>query len=136
VAADPSLISGAVEEVVRYSSPILYFRRTATRDTELGGTAIAAGDKVVMWYCSANFDEAVYDDPLTFDVGRPPRPTHMAYGGGGAHYCLGAPLARLELAVLIEQVVERQLNVTTTGTPHYVRSNFVNGITHLEVAVT
>ncbi|MFK5977535.1 MAG: cytochrome P450 [Rhizobiaceae bacterium] len=82
---------------MRYSSPILYFRRTATKDTELSGTAIAKGDCVVMWYASANFDEARFDDPLKFDIARPKLPSHAGYGGGGMHTCLGAGLARIEL---------------------------------------
>jgi cytochrome P450 len=132
---DPTLIETAVEEVVRYSSPILYFRRTATVDTELAGTKIAAGDKVVMWYAAANFDETVFPDPLSFDVGRPRLPMNSAYGGGGVHFCLGASLARLELSALLGEIVDRGLGITAAGEPEYVRSNFVNGIEHFNVRV-
>lgn len=138
-AADPAeraaVVDGAVEEVLRYSSPILYFRRTATVDTELAGTPVAAGDKVVMWYAAANFDEAVFADPLRFDIGRPKVPANVAFGGGGAHFCLGASLARLELAILLDEIVARGLVVEPVGEPEFVPSNFVNGIEHLEVVV-
>jgi cholest-4-en-3-one 26-monooxygenase len=128
VRADRSLLETAVEEVIRHSSPILYFRRTATIDTELAGTAIAAGEKVVMWYASANFDEAVFPDAQRFDVARPRLPAHAAFGGGGVHFCLGASLARLELAVLLDEIVRRGVDLDALGAPRYVRSNFVNGI--------
>lgn len=132
---DRGLLAGAAEEVVRYSSPILYFRRTATRDVDLSGTSIAAGDRVVMWYAAANFDETVFPDPLRFDVARPPRPPNVAFGGGGVHFCLGASLARLELIELIDEILRRELHLETVGEPEYVDSNFVNGIEHLEVAL-
>jgi cholest-4-en-3-one 26-monooxygenase len=135
VRADRSLVESAVEEVIRYSSPILYFRRTVTRDTVLAGTAVAAGEKVVMWYAAANFDEAVFADPLRFDPSRPTPPPNVAFGGGGAHFCLGASLARLELAVLLEEMLARDLHLDVVGEPVYVDSNFVNGIEHLEVTV-
>jgi cholest-4-en-3-one 26-monooxygenase len=135
VRADRSLVESAVEEVIRYSSPILYFRRTVTRDTVLAGTAVAAGEKVVMWYAAANFDEAVFADPLRFDPSRPTPPPNVAFGGGGAHFCLGASLARLELAVLLEEMLARDLHLDVVGEPEYVDSNFVNGIEHLEVTV-
>lgn len=135
VAADRSQIDGAVEEITRYSSPILYFRRTATTDTTLSGTTIAAGDKVVMYYCSANFDETAFDDPQRFDVTRPRTPAHSSFGGGGAHFCLGAPLARLEMSILLDEVLSRGLVLSPAGEVEYVRSNFVNGIEHLPVNV-
>jgi cytochrome P450 len=133
---NPALLDGAVEEVIRVSSPILYFRRTATVDTELAGTAIAAGEKVVMWYAAANFDEAVFPDPMQYDIGRPRLPTHSAFGGGGVHFCLGASLARLELAILITEIQRRGLLLELAGSPRFVRSNFVNGIESLPVKVT
>lgn len=136
IAASPGLIETAVEEVIRYSSPILYFRRTATRDADIAGTPIAAGDKVVMWYASANFDETVFSTPLEFRVDRPRLPAHSAFGGGGVHFCLGASLARLELAILIEEVLRRRLRIELLDEPIFVRSNFVNGIEHLRVRVT
>ena len=133
--ADASLLEQAAEEVIRYSSPILYFRRTVTGDTVLQGTELHAGDKVVMWYAAANFDAEVFAEPLRFDVSRPLRPPNVAFGGGGAHFCLGAPLARLELAVLIEAILSRGLELELCGDPVFVDSNFVNGIEHLEVEV-
>jgi cholest-4-en-3-one 26-monooxygenase len=131
--ADPALLETAAEEVVRYASPILYFRRTATRDIELGGTPIKQGERVVMWYASANFDDRRFPNPLDFDVTRPRIPGHAGYGGGGIHICLGAQLARLELAILIEELLDRNLRIEILGAPEYVHSNFVNGIEHLEV---
>lgn len=136
VRADPSLLDSAVEEVIRFSSPILYFRRTATRDHLLAGTPISAGDRVVMWYAAANFDETVFEQPQRFDVGRPVPPANVAFGGGGAHFCLGASLARLELAELIDEILARDLRVELVGQPEFVDSNFVNGIEHLEVRLT
>jgi cytochrome P450 len=133
VRADRGLLPSAAEEVVRYSSPILYFRRTATRDATLAGTPVAAGDKVVMWYAAANFDETVFDDPLRFDVARPSTPPNVAFGGGGAHFCLGASLARLELMELIDEILTRDLRFEVDGDPVFVDSNFVNGLEHVEV---
>jgi cytochrome P450 len=132
---DISLLDSVVEEVVRYSSPILYFRRTATTDTTLAGTPIAAGDKVVMWYAAANFDESVFPDPLRFDAGRPTPPPNVAFGGGGVHFCLGASLARLELRELIASILERGIQLQIEGSPTFVSSNFVNGIQSLEVSL-
>lgn len=136
VRSDRSLLASAAEEVVRYSSPILYFRRTATRDCELSGTPIAAGEKVVMYYSAADFDPEVFPEPLRFDVARPQTPANVAFGGGGAHFCLGASLARLELVELIDEILERELTIEVVGEPEFVDSNFVNGIEHLEVRVT
>ncbi len=134
VAGDRTLLGGLAEEIVRYSSPILYFRRTVTRHVELGGTPLAPGDKVVMWYAAANFDERAFDAPLEFRPDRPTTPTHSAFGGGGAHFCLGASLARLELVELLDEMFDRGLRLTV-GEPSYVDSNFVNGIEHLPVRV-
>ena len=134
--ADPSLIPQAVEEVIRYATPVLHMRRTATRDTELHGVSIAEGDKVVLWYASANFDETVFPDPLAFDVTRPLKPEHVAFGAFGPHHCLGAPLARLEIRLLLEQLVHRNIHVQQTGAPVRVRSNFVNGVLSLPCSLT
>jgi len=134
VASDPTLVDSCADEIIRYSSPILYFRRTVTAPTHLGGTDLAVGDKVVMWYASANFDEAVFDDPLAFRADRAQVPAHVAFGGGGAHFCLGASLARMEVAILVDEVLQRQLRFEV-GDPTFVESNFVNGIEHLDVAI-
>lgn len=128
------LIPTIADEIIRYSSPILYFRRTVTTATELGGTHLSAGDKIVMWYASANFDERVFDDPLAFRADRVQVPAHVAFGGGGAHFCLGASLARMEVAILVEEIVRRGLRFDV-DTPTFVESNFVNGIEHLDVSI-
>lgn len=132
--ADPTLIPLAVEEIIRWATPVIYFRRTATRDTEIRGVPVTEGDKVVMWYASANFDEAVFDEPLRFDVGRRPN-DHVSFGGGGPHFCLGAWLARLEIRVLLEEIVRRGIRFEPAGPPLRVRSNFVNGILELPARV-
>jgi cholest-4-en-3-one 26-monooxygenase len=134
VRRDRGLIDSAVEEVIRYSSPILYFRRTATRDVVLAGTPIAKGERVVMWYAAANFDSDVFADAERFDVGRPTPPANVAFGGGGAHFCLGASLARLELSALLDEILGRDWSVDV-GEAEYVDSNFVNGIEHLNVSL-
>ena len=108
LAADPGLVPRAVEEVLRYGSPVMYFRRTATRDTEIRGVPVAKGDKVVMWYVSANYDEETFPDPYRFDVGRE-APESTSFGIGGPHYCLGAWLARLEIRILLEEILARGL---------------------------
>ncbi|MFZ8996775.1 MAG: cytochrome P450 [Ilumatobacteraceae bacterium] len=133
VAADRALLGPAVEEVVRHGSPILYFRRTATCATELAGTQIAPGDKVVMWYSAANFDPEVFPEPKRFVVDRPATPPQIGYGGGGPHFCLGASLARLELTELLDEVLVRGLDLELVGVPEFVDSNFVNGLEHVEV---
>lgn len=135
VRSDSDLLEGAVEEVVRHASPILYFRRTATAETVLSGTELAAGDKVVMWYAAANFDEEHFENPNAFDVNRPRVPGHVAFGGGGVHFCLGASLARIELSQLVAEVLRRNLHVAVAGEPEMVSSNFVNGIHRLDVEV-
>jgi cholest-4-en-3-one 26-monooxygenase len=132
---DPSKLTAATDEILRWASPVLHFRRTATEDTEVGGQAVAKGDKVVMWYISANRDEAVFEDPYRFDVGRTPNP-HIAFGGGGAHFCLGANLARMELRLIFDEIVRRIPDMHATGEPEYLRSNFIGGIKHLPVAFT
>ncbi len=133
VADDRSLLPTLSDEVIRYSSPILYFRRTVTAETELAGTPLGVGDKVVMWYASANFDDEVFDEPLSFRPDRPQVPAHVAFGGGGAHFCLGASLARLEVAELIAEMLDRRLRFSRIGRPRFVESNFVNGIESLPV---
>lgn len=135
VRADRSLLPALTDEVIRYSSAILYFRRTVTKPTVLSGTELRRGDKVVMWYSAANFDEAQFPQPLEFRVDRPAVPPHVAFGGGGVHFCLGASLARLEISELINEILERDLSFVSMGEPEFVESNFVNGIERLEVAL-
>jgi cholest-4-en-3-one 26-monooxygenase len=132
---DLSLLDGAIEEILRVASPVMQFRRTATGDVELHGTHIAEGDSVVMYYPSANRDEDVFADPFTFDITRSPNP-HVAFGGGGHHFCLGANLARLELRILFEELVTRIDRPELTGEVAHLRSNFINGIKHLPISAT
>ncbi|WP_436793885.1 cytochrome P450 [Actinospongicola halichondriae] len=128
-------IETATEEILRWASPVLYFRRTAMRDMELDGTQIREGDKLSLWYISANRDETVFDDPYTFDITRDPNP-HIAFGGGGPHFCLGAQLARLEIRVLFEELARRVPVLARTGDADLLRSNFIGGIKHLPVRLT
>ena len=121
---DPSLIPSAVEESLRMFPAFAHFRRTATRDTELGGQTIREGEKVVMWYVSSNRDESRYDDPDRFDVTR--NPEHQAFGAGGRHFCLGAALARLELRILFEETLARFPAMEPAGSSEYAESPFVN----------
>ncbi|MCC5951939.1 MAG: cytochrome P450 [Acidimicrobiia bacterium] len=134
--ADPEgLGASATEEIVRWATPVLHFRRTATADTELGGQAIAEGDKVVMLYLAANRDEAHFDDPDRFDITRSPN-DHVAFGAGGPHFCLGANLARREIRVLFEELLPRLPDITVTGDPERLRSAFVNGIKRMPASYT
>jgi cytochrome P450 len=133
---DPELLwTAGADEILRWSSPVLHFRRTATRDVELGGQTIRAGDKVVVWYVSANFDEQVFADPLRFDVGRKPNP-HVTFGGGGPHYCLGAYLAKLEVQVMFDALLPRLADIELTGRPERMRTNFTNALKRMPVRVT
>jgi cholest-4-en-3-one 26-monooxygenase len=133
LAADPGgLIGSATEEILRWASPVMYFRRNARQDVTLRDVTIKAGEKISLWYISANRDEEVFDDPFSFDVGRDPNP-HIAFGGGGPHFCLGAQLARLEIRVLFEELVARVTRVDQLGEPDRLRSNFIGGIKHLPV---
>jgi cholest-4-en-3-one 26-monooxygenase len=132
---DPGLIDGAVEEILRWASPVMYFRRNVTADLEYKGHQIREGDKVGLWYISANRDESVFDDPYRFDITRTPNP-HIAFGGGGPHFCLGANLARMEIKVLFEELVRRAPVVEQLGPPARLRSNFINGIKHLPVRLS
>ena len=132
---EPELIQPATEELLRWATPVLQFRRTATRDTELSGVPIAAGDKVVTWYVSANFDESVFVRPDRFDVTRVPN-DHVTFGPGGPHFCLGAHLARLETKILFQELLPRLESIELTGAVERIRSNFVNGIKRMPVRVT
>jgi cholest-4-en-3-one 26-monooxygenase len=129
---DPALIPLAVEEVLRWASPVLYFRRNAVTEMETAGATIEPGDIVSLWYVSANRDEAHFADPFRFDVGRDPN-EHIAFGGGGPHFCLGASLARLEVRVFLEEMVSRYSSIELTGQVARLRSNFIHGIKHLPV---
>lgn len=130
--ADRSLIPAAAEEIIRWVSPANMLRRTAVRDTVLHGQRIAEGDKVVLFYSSANRDEDVFSDPFTFDIGRDPNP-HLGFGGGGPHYCLGRHLAALELRVLLETMAERMPGIALDGEVRRLRSNLINGIKEMPV---
>ena len=129
--ADASLVPTAVEEIVRWTSATAYNRRTATRDVELGGQRITAGQKTTHWYPSANRDAAVFDRPATFDVGRSPNP-HVAFGHG-IHHCLGAALARREITVMLEVLRERVASFEAAGPIEWGRSNKHTAIRHLPV---
>ncbi len=131
---DDGVLETAVEEVLRWSTPVLHMRRTTSRATELAGTPIAQGEKVVMWYGSANRDERAFTDPFTFDVGRPDN-QQLSFGGGGHHLCLGAFLARLELIVLMEEMADRKMTLARRGEPVRAPSNFVHGVLSVDMGV-
>jgi cytochrome P450 len=136
----PLLQSGAVwdtmaDEVIRWATPALYFRRTATRDTELHGKAIRAGDKVLYWFASGNRDDTAFSEPYRVNLARIPN-RHLSFGQGGPHVCLGMWLARLEVRVLFEELAKRIKAVEPAGTEKFLRSNFVGGIKELPVTVT
>jgi cholest-4-en-3-one 26-monooxygenase len=132
---DPELWPTAVEEMLRWGTSIHNFRRTATRDTEVGGQPIAEGDKLVLFYMSANRDEDVFPDPYRFDVGRTPN-DHVTFGGGGVHYCLGANLARTQIRAVMRQLVDRMTDLELAGPARRLRSDFVNGIKQLPLRFT
>ncbi|MFM8350917.1 MAG: cytochrome P450 [Actinomycetales bacterium] len=129
---EPERIEWAVEEFLRYASPVYHFRRTARVDTELGGRTIKAGDKVVVWFASGNRDDAAFADPYRFDVTRRPN-EHMAFGRGGPHMCLGNSLARMEIRIMFEDLLSRPFDITPDGEIEYLRSNFVHGIKRFPV---
>src|SRR6478672_8153436 len=128
-------LNPAIEEILRWASPVYHFRRTATAPTELQGREIADGDKVVMWYISANRDEAVFEDPFRFDITREPS-EQVAFGGGGHHFCLGANLARMELRIIFEEVLARIPDMHLVAEPEVLRSNFIGGVKHMAVEYT
>ncbi|GAA4551723.1 cytochrome P450 [Amycolatopsis samaneae] len=132
---DPSLIPAAVEEFLRWACPVYHFRRTATRDVELGGKQIKEGDKVVMWFASGNRDEEVFGNPYDLDVARRPN-DHLTFGKGSPHLCLGNLLARTEIRIMFEELIPRIGRIRLAGDVPRVRSNFVNGIKKLPVEVT
>ena len=135
---DPALLDSGIEEFLRWATPVMHFKRTAMHDVEMRGQQIKAGDRVMMWYSSANRDEEVFDDPFTFDVRRDPNlhTLHSAFGGGGAHFCLGANLARAEMKCIFNELLSRIPDMELAGEPARLRSNFINGIKHLPVSFT
>ena len=134
LADDPSLLPSAIEEMLRMSAPVMYFRRTATQDTEIGGVAIREGDKVTLWYPSGNRDEDVFADPDRFDIARNPN-EHLAFGHG-QHFCLGAHLARMEIRVMFEEILRRLPDIELAGDVRTLRSHFINGIKSIPVCFT
>ncbi|MEX2268301.1 MAG: cytochrome P450 [Acidimicrobiia bacterium] len=131
--ADPSKIPAAVDEMLRYASPVMYMRRTAQSDIELRGEKIKKGDKVALWYIAADHDPEVFDKPNTFDISREPADDFVAFGGGGPHFCLGSHLARLEIQVMFEELLQRIPEMELAGPVDRLRSNFINGIKHMPV---
>jgi len=132
---NPSLIPWAVEEFLRYASPVYHFRRTATKDAVINGQSIKEGHKVVTWFASGNRDETIFENPNAFDVTRNPN-EHMTFGRGGPHMCLGNALARIELRVMFEDLISRIDKMEITGEVDYLQSNFVHGIKRMPVKVT
>ncbi|MFJ9567845.1 cytochrome P450 [Streptomyces fuscichromogenes] len=130
-----ALAPRAVEEIIRWATPVRNFRRTATRDTEIAGQPVAKGDKVVMWYCSANRDERAFERADDLDFARTEE-QHLAFGGGGPHFCLGAVLARKEMIIFFEELFSRLPDIEVAGEPQPVASNFVNGLASLPVRFT
>jgi cytochrome P450 len=130
---EPGLLPIAVEEIVRWTTPSVYKRRTLTRDTEFGGRQLRAGEKVTFWEMSANRDEAVFEQPFRFDIGRDPNP-HLGFGHG-VHYCLGANLARLEIRVMLQELLDAGHEIELTGDPVWTRDNRLFGLKHLPVEI-
>jgi cytochrome P450 len=124
----------AVEEIVRYSTPVVHFRRTATQDTDINGFPVKEGQKVVMWYASGNRDERTYADPFAFDIRREPLPAQIGFGAGGPHFCLGANLARREIAVMFDEIRRRLPELHVVGEPAFLQSNFINGVKRMPCA--
>lgn len=131
----PELLDSAIEEILRWASPVMYFRRNVTEDLEYKGHQLKAGEKVSIWYVSANRDEDVFDDPFRFDITRHPN-EHVAFGGGGPHHCLGANLARMEMRLLFEELTRRVPHIESVGEVSRLRSNFIGGIKHLPVRLS
>jgi cholest-4-en-3-one 26-monooxygenase len=129
---DPTRAQSATDEIVRWASPVMYFRRNVTKDTVLHGQQLKEGDKISMWYISANRDEDVFDRPFEFDILRSPN-EHVGFGGGGPHHCLGMNLARMEIYVLLEEMAKRMPTIERTGDAEPLRSNFIAGIKHMPV---
>ena len=124
-----------VDEVVRWATPVLHFRRQCTQDYELNGVQMKAGDKVVLWHIAANRDPRAFDDPWNFDIERTPN-DHVGFGGGGPHFCLGANLARMEIKLMFREIAKRLPDIHLAGDVAYLRSNFIGGVKKLPVAFT
>jgi cholest-4-en-3-one 26-monooxygenase len=122
-----------VDEIVRWATPVTAFQRTATRDTELGGQAIKKGQRVGLFYRSANFDEEAFDHAERFDILRSPNP-HVGFGGTGAHYCLGANLARLEIDLMFSAIADAMPDISKAGEVQRLRSGWLNGVKRLPVS--
>ena len=136
LSADPALLPGAIEEILRWTSVVNYFCRTATQDTKIREQPIAEGERVIMWYSAGCRDEAVFEDPQRFDIARRNASEHQAFGGGGKHICLGASLARLELRVFFDELLRRLPDIEVTGEPELLVSNFIHGIKRMPVSFT
>jgi cytochrome P450 len=133
--ADPGMIDSATEEIIRWATPIYQFRRTATEDVPWHARIIKAGDKVTIWYISANFDETRFADPTRFDLGRQPN-DHVSFGKGGPHYCLGASLARLQVKITFQEMLPLLPRMTISGPVERLRSNFIHGLKHLPLTIS
>jgi cholest-4-en-3-one 26-monooxygenase len=132
----PDILESAVEEILRWASPVMQFKRTTTKPVRVGDVELGEDESIVFWHISANRDEAVFADPYTFDLRRAPNAhtsSHIAFGGGGPHFCLGAQLARLEIRMLFEELATRYPRIEALGEPDRLRSNFIGGIKHLPV---
>ena len=136
VGSKVELVENAVEEIIRWATPVLHMRRTATQDTELAGVPIKEDDKVVIFYASANFDDEEFTDPLRFDITRPVKPPQVSFGAKGPHHCLGAPLARMEIRVLLEEMIKQGTRFEQAGSIVRTNSSFVNGIAAFPAIVT
>jgi cholest-4-en-3-one 26-monooxygenase len=128
----PEIMDTAVEEILRWASPVMYFKRNVTEDLDYKGHQLRAGDKLSIWYVSANRDEDVFDEPFRFDLTRSPN-NHVAFGGGGPHHCLGASLARMEIRLFYEELIRQVSRLEALDAPKRLRSNFIGGIKHLPV---
>ena len=131
--SDPALLPQAIEEMLRWVTPVMQFRRTALQDTEVGGQAIRKGEKLVMYYGAANRDPRIFDDPETFDITRKPNP-HLAFGTG-THFCMGSHMARLEMRVTFEELLARFPKMSLLGSPERLHSNFISGIKRMPVSL-
>jgi cholest-4-en-3-one 26-monooxygenase len=123
----------AVDEILRWASPAVVLQRTANEDTEVAGQLVRKGERVALYFASANFDEEVYDDPRRFDISRSPNP-HVTFGAGGSHFCIGANLSRLELKVMFDVIADELAETKLMGPPRRLRSSWLNGIKHLPVS--